>query len=88
MATVEKAQMTEAELLHFYLGLRLQKGDRKVPLDQILTDFPEYLRQREMMCAMIRESEDAVALGKCGPLDLERVIDEVVHDLATEGITE
>ncbi|MEX2310074.1 MAG: hypothetical protein WD738_21055 [Pirellulales bacterium] len=88
MATDAKSEMTTAELLHFYMGLRLQQGDRKVPVQQILADFPEYLRQRETMRGMIREAEEAIAGGRSGPLDLEQAINEVVRDLAAEGITE
>lgn len=88
MATDAKTEMTEAELLHFYLELRLQKGDRKVPIVQILADFPDYLRQRESMRTMIREADDAIAAGRSGPLDLEQAINEVVQNLAAEGIAE
>jgi hypothetical protein len=88
MATDAKTEMTEAELLQFYLGIRLQKGDRTVPVDQLLADFPEYLRQRDDMRGMIREADEAIAAGRSGPLDIEGAISEVVQDLAGEGITE
>jgi hypothetical protein len=88
MATEAKSEMTTAELLHFYMGLRLQQGDRKVPVQQILADFPEYLRQRESMRGMIREAEEAIAEGRSGPLDVEQSIQEVIQELAAEGITE
>lgn len=88
MATNAKTEMSTAELLHFYLGMRLQNGDRSVPIQQILADFPEYLRQRNAMRGMIRDAEDAIARGESGPLDLEQAIDEVLQDLAAEGITE
>jgi hypothetical protein len=80
--------MTTAELLHFYVGLRLEKGDRKVSIRQILADFPEYLRQREQMRSMLREADDSIAAEKCGPLDIEQTIQEVIQELAAEGITE
>jgi hypothetical protein len=85
MATDAKSEMTTAELLHFYVGLRLEKGDRKVPIQEILADFPEYMRQRERMRAMIREAEESL---DAGPFDLEQAIQEVVRELAAEGITE
>jgi hypothetical protein len=88
MATAEKTEMTEAELLHFYLGLRLQKGDRSLPVQQIIADFPEYLRQRNAVRGMIRDADEAIAAGRSGPLDLDQTINEVVQDLAAEGITE
>lgn len=88
MATSARTEMSAAELLHFYLGMRLQKGDRNVSVEQILADFPEYLRQRETMRGMIREADEALATNRSGPLNLEQAISEVVRDLADEGITE
>jgi len=35
MATDIKTEITEAELLHSYLGLRLEKGKRKGSLDDV-----------------------------------------------------
>ena len=88
MATNVKPEMTTAELLHFYVGMRLQKGDSNLPIKQILAEFPEYLRQRNAMRGMIREAEDAIAAGRVGPLKVEQMIQEVIQDLAAEGITE
>ncbi len=88
MATDARTEMTTTELLHFYVGLRLQQGGRAVPVQQILADFPAYLRQRNSMREMIREAEVAIAEGRSGPLDLDQAINEVMRDLAAEGITE
>jgi hypothetical protein len=88
MATDAKREMTDAELLDFYVGMRLQKGDRDVPVGQILAGFSEYLQQRRLMQGMIREADDGIAAGRSGPLDLEQAIHEVVHELATKGISE
>ncbi len=85
MATDAKAEMTDAELLHFYLWLRLQKGDGQLPIKQILIEFPEYLRQRNVMRGMIRNADDAIAAGRSGPLDIEQLINEVVRELAVDG---
>jgi hypothetical protein len=68
------------------VGLRLQQGDRQVPVQKILTDFPIYLRQREEMREMIREAEESIAARGSTPLDLEPTINEVMQDLAGEGI--
>ena len=88
MATDAKAEMTTAELLHFYMGMRLEKGDRSVPIQQILADFPEYLRQRHAMRGLISEAEEAIAAGRSGPLDIEQAIQEVIQELTAEGVTE
>jgi hypothetical protein len=87
MATDAKTGMTDGELLHFYVGLRLQ-NDRNLPIPQILKDFPEYLRERQAMRGMIREAQEAIATGRSGPMDIEKVIYEVIEELAAEGITE
>jgi hypothetical protein len=87
MATDAKSEMTDGELLHFYVGLRLQ-NDRNLPIQQILKEFPEYLRQRQAMRGMIREAEDAISTGGSGPLDIDQAIREVIEELAAEGITE
>jgi hypothetical protein len=86
MATDSKTEMTTSELLQFYIGLCLER-DRNVPVEQILKDFPEYLRERRTMRNMIRDAEESIAAGRSGPLDLEKAIDEVVRDLAAEGHT-
>lgn len=88
MATDATSEMTRAELLHFYLEKRLQQGDRNLPLDQILGDFPEYLRQRDAMRGLIHEADAAIAAGRSSPLDVELAIREVIEELAAEGITE
>jgi hypothetical protein len=87
MATDAKSEMTDAELLDFYLGMRLQKGDRDVPVEQILSGFSEYLRERKVMQEMIREADDGIAGGRSGPLDLERAIRDVVQSLESIGIS-
>ncbi len=88
MATDAKNEMTDAELLDFYLGMRLQKGDRDVPVEHILTGFTQYLRERQVMQGMIREADDGITAGRSGPLDLEQAIREVVQELAARGISE
>jgi hypothetical protein len=88
MATDAKSEMTDAELLDFYLGMRLQRGDRDVPVERLLAGFSEYLRERRSMRGMIREADDGIAAGRSGPLDLEQAIHEVVVELAAKGISE
>ena len=88
MATDARADMTQAELLHFYLGMRLQSGDGNVPIRQILAAFPEYVRQRNAMRNMIREADDQIEAGRSRPLDIEQTINEVIQGLAAQGITD
>jgi hypothetical protein len=88
MATDATADMTDTELLHFYLGLRLQNGDANEPIKRVLADFPEYIKQRNAMRGMIQEAEEAIAAGRSKELDVEQAIREVIQDLAAQGITE
>jgi hypothetical protein len=86
MATEAQAEMTPAELLHFYVGMRLEGGGRKLPIGEILADFPEYTRQRDKMRGLIQDAEEDLVAGRSGPLDLEEAIQEVVNELAAQGI--
>jgi hypothetical protein len=88
MATDAKRDMTDAELLDFYLGMRLQRGDRDVPVERLLAGFSVYLRERRQMQGMIREADDQIAASGSRPLDLEQAIHEVVQELAAKGISE
>ncbi len=80
--------LTEAELLHFYLGLRLGKGDRKEPVDRLLADFAEYRRELEVLRASLREAEASSARGESRPLDVEDVIRRGRERMAREGIVD
>jgi hypothetical protein len=88
MATDATLEMNVTELLHFYLGLRLQKGEGQLPIKQLLAEFPDYLRQRNALRGLIGEADEALAEGRSGPLDLELAIREVIQELAAEGITD
>jgi hypothetical protein len=86
MATVDKTEMTEAELFQCYLELRLQKGDRKVPIDQLLSDFPKYLQQLSVMRAKVQEAVEASGAGRSGPLNWDAFEARLRHRLAEAGI--
>ena len=80
--------MTEAELLHFYLGMRLEKGGRKEPVEKLLADFGEYRRELEEFRATLREAEAQCDRGEARPLDLDALFERVDRRLAQEGIPE
>ena len=80
--------MTEAELLHFYLGMRLDKGARKEPLEKLLADFGEYRQQLEQFRATLREAEAQCDRGETRPLDVEDIIRRGRERMAAEGITD
>jgi hypothetical protein len=80
------ATLTDPELLHQYLGRRLDNGRRNEPLDRLLADFAEYRRQLEKLRGMIREAEESSARGDSRPLDVEDVIRRGRERMAAEGI--
>jgi hypothetical protein len=88
MATAESSSLTEAELLHNYLGMRLSNGGRKEPIAQLLAEFAEYCRELEELRATLREAEAQSARGESGPLDLEALFKRVDKKLEEKGIPE
>jgi hypothetical protein len=78
--------LTDPELLHQYLGRRLDNGGRNEPLDRLLADFAEYRRQLEKLRGMVREAEESSARGESRPLDVEDVIRRGRERMAAEGI--
>ena len=87
MATNVSTQMTEAELLHFYLGMRLEKGGRKEPVEKLLADFGEYRRELEEFRATLREAEAQCDRGEARPLDLDALFERAHSRIAQEGIS-
>lgn len=75
--------VTDAELLHQYLGQRLDAGARREPVDRLLADFAEYRRQLEELRASLREAEAASARAESRPLDLDTLFARV--DARLEG---
>jgi hypothetical protein len=88
MATNLSTQMTEAELLLFYLGMRLEKGGRKEPVDKLLADFAEYRRELDQFRATLREAEAQCDRGEARPLDLDDIFARADRILDEEGIPE
>jgi hypothetical protein len=88
MATDISSPMTEAELLHFYLGRRLETGARKEPLEKLLVDFGKYRRELEQFRATLREAEAQCDRGEARPLDLDDIIRRGRERMAAEGITD
>lgn len=76
--------VTDAELLHQYLGRRLDAGARGEPVDRLLADFAEYRRQLEEL----RASLSRAAQGEFGPLDVDDVIRRGRERMAAEGIVD
>lgn len=81
-------ELSEAELLHQYLGRRLSNGGRQEPVARLLADFAEYRRELETLRASLREAEVSSARGESRPLDLDDVIRRGRERMAREGIVD
>jgi hypothetical protein len=89
MATdLSAAALTEAELLHLFLGQRLERGARQEPVDRLLAEFAEYRRELELLRASLREAEASSARGESRPLDLVALFARVDKRLEADGIPE
>ena len=88
MATDNSTTLTEVELLHGFLGVRLTNGGRNEPVDKVLADFKEYRRQLDELRASLREAEAQCDRGEAKPLDVEDVIRRGRERLAAKGITD
>lgn len=80
--------LTEAELLHLYLGQCLERGGRHEPVDRLLAEFAEYRRELEQLRASLREAEASSARGESRPLDVADVIRRGRERMAREGIVD
>ena len=88
MSTELPSNCTDAELLYHYVGEQLSKADRETPLDELLSGFLQYRRELRDLRAKLRVAEDSSARGESKEIDVESLIAEVTHELASEGITD
>lgn len=88
MATDAKTEMTEAELLHFYLELRFSKGQRNGSLDDVMAGFAEYRRQLAKVREFIAEGLESSAQEGSLPLDHEAFWAELDAEMDARGIPE
>ena len=87
MSTGLSANCTDAELLYHYLGEQMSKAGRDTPLDELLSGFLRYRRELRDLRAKLRAAEDSSARGASKDLDVESLIAEITHELASEGIS-
>jgi hypothetical protein len=88
MATDLPNTPSDVELLHNYLGQRLQRDGIDLPLDDALAGFEEYYRQLRDLRGKVREAEESLARGHGKPLDAEAMIRRVRKRLAEQGVAE
>jgi hypothetical protein len=86
MSTELPTNCTDAEILYHYLGEQMSRAGRDTPLDELLSGFLLYRRELHDLRAKLRAAEDSSARGESKELDVESLIAEVTHQLASEGI--
>ena len=85
MATDIPHVPNDVELLHTYLGQRLELGV-DLSLDAALSGFQDYYRQLRDLRGKVRQAEDSLARGEGRLLDVEAVIGRVRERLADQGV--
>ena len=86
MSTEIPGNLTEAELLHQYIGKRITNGDPDASVSDLLHGYVEYRRELTDLRTKVREAEEASVRGESKELDVEALIAEVTEQLAQEGI--
>jgi hypothetical protein len=88
MATDMPHVPSEVELLHIYLGQRLQNDAGDLSLDAALSGFQDYYRQLRDLRSKVRQALESLDRGEGRPLDVESVIGRVRKRLADQGLTD
>ncbi len=88
MATELPHEPNDVQLLHEYLGKRLNNGGAEATLDETLADFREYKRQLSELKSKLSEAEQDVAAGRTSPVDAASTKAAVRERLAQDGITD
>jgi hypothetical protein len=88
MATDFPTPPTDIELLHEFLGKRLQRGRSEATLEEALAEFHEYKRQLDDIKSRLVAAEKDVAAGRIAPFDADVTKSVVRERLAREGITD
>jgi hypothetical protein len=77
---------TDVQLLHGYLGKRLETAGDNVSLDDALTGFQEYYSQLRDLRGKVRQAERSLDQGNGNPLDVEAIVGRVRKRLTEKGI--
>lgn len=86
MATELPYTPTDVQLLHGYLGKRLESAGGCVSLDDALTGFQAYYCQLRNLRNKVRQAESSLDQGQGKPLDVDAVVERVRMRLAKEGV--
>jgi hypothetical protein len=85
MSTEMPGVPSDIELLHTYLGQRIQDNSGELSLDSALSGFQEYYDQLRELRGMVRQAEQSLSRGEGRALDVESVIGRVRQRLAEQG---
>jgi hypothetical protein len=77
MSTEMPHSPTDAQLLHQYLGQRLDETGADVPGQTVIAELGEYQNQLDRLRAMIREGEASLDAGEGRELDVESLLQRV-----------
>lgn len=86
MSVMTANELTEIELLHFYLGMRIERGDKSLTIDQAMRDYSEYRRELDEFRAELRQAEESSERGLAEPVDREQLKREIREELAAKGL--
>ena len=79
---------TDLEAFHRFVGIRIERGERCLSLEQAVAEFRVYQTQLEQLRAELQESIDQADRGLARPLDVDEIKKIVRERLAQQGIHE
>jgi hypothetical protein len=86
MSVMTATDLTEIELLHFYLGMRISHGDKSLTIEQALQDYAEYRIELDEFRATLSKAEESSARGLAAPVDRDELKREVRERLISKGV--
>jgi hypothetical protein len=86
MSTDSANYPSDVQLLHTYLGERLQSEGSQITLDAALSGFQDYYRQLRTLRCKVREAIDSLDRNGGQTLDVDAVLQRVRKRLAERGV--
>lgn len=79
---------TDAQLLHDYLGRRIEDDAVELSAAEVVAELGDYGAQLQRLRKMVSEAEASLAAGQAKPLDVEALLERVRRRAATQGQAE
>ena len=86
MSTDSANYPSDVQLLHTYLGERLQNEGSQISLDSALSGFQDYYGQLRTLRSKVSEAMDSLSRNGGQTLDVDAVVQRVRERLAERGI--